>query len=246
MFAVFQTGGKQYKVAEDQLLAVERLQGEAGDSVAFESVLMVGEGDKTTVGAPFVAGATVAAEIVEQGRGPKIIVFKKRRRKNSRRRNGHRQDLTLLRVTEILTDGKKPSAKPAAKKANPAAKKAAPEKENAAEAEKPKKAAKSEPKKAEPKAAAKDTGETAEAKSAKPALLKKPKGEADDLKKLGGVGPKIEEKLNDLGIFHFSQIAAFTPENVAWVDEELNFKGRIERDDWVGQAKQLAAETSED
>ena len=115
MFAVIKTGGKQYRVAKDQVLAVERLAGDAGETVTLDSVMMVGEGDKTTVGAPFVDGACVAAEIVEQGRGPKIIVFKKQRRKNFRRRNGHRQDLTILRVTEILTDGKKPSAKAAAK-----------------------------------------------------------------------------------------------------------------------------------
>ena len=236
MFAVFQTGGKQYKVAKDQLLAVERLQGEAGDSVAFESVLMVGADDKTTVGAPFVAGATVAAEIVEQGRGPKIIVFKKRRRKNSRRRNGHRQDLTLLRVTEILTDGQKPSAKPAAKKAKPAKKAEA----KADEADKPKK----ETKKAAPKPEVAE--EAAEVAAVKPELLDAPEGEADDLKKIGGVGPKLEEKLNNLGIYHFRQIAAFTPEQVAWVDDHLNFKGRIERDDWIGQAKQFEAEKGEE
>lgn len=235
MFAVFQTGGKQYKVAKDQLLAVERLQGEAGDSVAFESVLMVGADDKTTVGAPFVAGATVAAEIVEQGRGPKIIVFKKRRRKNSRRRNGHRQDLTLLRVTEILTDGRKPSAKPSAKKAKPAKKAEAPE--PAAEAAAPK------PETPKPETAAEEAAEVA---TVKPDLLDAPEGAADDLKKIGGVGPKLEEKLNEIGIYHFRQIAAFTPENVAWVDDHLNFKGRIERDDWVGQAEQLAAESGEE
>ena len=232
MFAVFQTGGKQYKVAKDQILAVERLQGEAGDSVAFESVLMVGADDKTTVGAPFVAGATVAAEIVEQGRGPKIIVFKKRRRKNSRRRNGHRQDLTLLRVTEILTDGRKPSAKPSAEKAK--------------QAEAPKPAvgeAAPEPETPKPEAAVEEAAEVA---TVKPDLLDAPEGAADDLKKIGGVGPKLEEKLNEVGIYHFRQIAAFTPENVAWVDDHLNFKGRIERDDWVGQAKQLAAENGEE
>jgi len=238
MFAVFQTGGKQYKVAKDQLLAVERLQGEAGSSVAFESVLMVGEGDKTTVGAPFVAGATVAAEIVEQGRGPKIIVFKKRRRKNSRRRNGHRQDLTLLRITEILTDGKKPSAKKA--EAKPAKKAEA----KAEKAEKPKKEAQKDA--PAPKPEEKGAEEAAEVTPAKPALLDAPEGEADDLKKISGVGPKLEEKLNNLGIYHFRQIAAFTPEQVAWVDDHLNFKGRIERDDWIGQAKQFEAEKGEE
>ncbi|MGF1612019.1 MAG: 50S ribosomal protein L21 [Kiloniellales bacterium] len=221
MFAVFQTGGKQYKVAKDQVVTVERLAGEAGTPVAFETVMMVGDGDKTAVGAPYVAGATVAAEIVEQARGPRLIVFKKKRRKNHRRRNGHRQDLTLLRITEILTDGQKPSAKPAA------AKKAAPKSEKAAKAEKPAKA------------------EAPAATGAQPELLKAPEGEADDLKKITGVGPKLEEKLNDLGIYHYRQIAALTAEQAAWVDEQLKAGGRIERDDWVGQAKALAAESGE-
>ena len=113
MFAVIKTGGKQYRVAKDQVLAVERLDGDAGETVTLDSVMMVGDGDSTRVGTPFVDGAAVAAEIVEQGRGPKIIVFKKRRRKNFRRRNGHRQDLTVLRVTDILTDGKQPAAEKA-------------------------------------------------------------------------------------------------------------------------------------
>ena len=113
MFAVIKTGGKQYRVAKDQVLAVERLDGAAGETVTLDSVMMVDDGDNTTVGAPFVGGAAVAAEIVEQGHGPKIIVFKKRRRKNFRRRNGHRQNLTVLRVTDILTDGARPAAKAA-------------------------------------------------------------------------------------------------------------------------------------
>ncbi len=120
MYAVIKSGGKQYRVAPDQVLTVEKLDGEAGDFVAFEEVLMIGDGAAAQLGAPLVAGATVAAEVLEQGRGPKIIVFKKKRRKNQCSRNGHRQEHTVLRVTEILTDGKKPS-KAAAKKPAPAA-----------------------------------------------------------------------------------------------------------------------------
>ena len=103
MFAVIKTGGKQYRVAPDDVLTVERLEGEAGGSVSFDEVLLVGDGETTTVGTPTVAGASVAAEVVEQMRGPKIIILKKRRRKSSRRRQGHRQDLTKVRITEILT-----------------------------------------------------------------------------------------------------------------------------------------------
>ncbi|ALN71325.1 MULTISPECIES: 50S ribosomal protein L21 [unclassified Aureimonas] len=106
MFAVIKTGGKQYRVAANDEFEIERLVGEAGDRVTFNEVLMVG----TTIGAPFVAGATVTAEIVEQTRGPKVISFKKRRRQNSKRTRGHRQDLTLVRIAEILTDGKAASA----------------------------------------------------------------------------------------------------------------------------------------
>src|SRR5580692_6921470 len=113
MFAVFKTGGKQYRVAAEDML-----KGEPGEIVEFGEVLVVG-GDSVTLGAPTIAGATVAAEVIEQGRGAKIIAFKKRRRKNSRRKIGHRQEFTLLRITEILTDGKKPSkqAQPRPKRA---------------------------------------------------------------------------------------------------------------------------------
>jgi large subunit ribosomal protein L21 len=108
MFAVFKTGGKQYRVAANETLKVDKIKGEPGEIVEFAEVLLV-SGDTVSLGAPTVGGATVAAEVVEQGRGPKVIAFKKRRRKNSRRKRGHRQEFTLLRITEILTEGKKPS-----------------------------------------------------------------------------------------------------------------------------------------
>ena len=97
MFAVIQTGGKQYKVAKDDVIRVEKLAGEAGSSIVLDQVLMVGD----QIGAPIVAGASVTATVVAQARGPKIIIFKKRRRQNSRSKNGHRQDLTILRITDI-------------------------------------------------------------------------------------------------------------------------------------------------
>jgi large subunit ribosomal protein L21 len=108
MFAVIRTGGKQYRVAEDDVLKVDKVAGEPGSIVEFGEVLVVG-GDTPTLGAPHVAGAIVAAEVLDQGRGDKVIAFKKRRRKNSRRKRGHRQEFTLVRITEILTEGKKPS-----------------------------------------------------------------------------------------------------------------------------------------
>jgi large subunit ribosomal protein L21 len=106
MFAVFKTGGKQYRVAAEDVLKVAKLKGEPGEIVEFGEVLVVG-GDSVSLGAPTVAGATVAAEVLDQARGPKIIAFKKRRRKNSRRKRGFREEFTLIRITEILTDGKK-------------------------------------------------------------------------------------------------------------------------------------------
>lgn len=203
MFAVIKTGGKQYKVAANDVLKIEKLAGVSGDTVTFDQVLMVGEGDSVTVGAPLVDGALVAAELVEQARGKKIIVFKKRRRQNSRRRNGHRQDLTVVKITEILTGGAKPSE--AVKKA--------------------------EPKAEAPAAKAKASGT-----EAAPAATV-----VDDVKMIGGVGPALEKKLAALGVTSLKQIAEFTAADIERVDAELNFKGRIEREEWVEQAKELLA-----
>jgi large subunit ribosomal protein L21 len=123
MFAVIKAGGKQYRVAEDQVLKVEGIKGEPGTIVQIGDVLMLG-GEQVQLGSPMVAGASVAAEIIEHGRGPKVIAFKKRRRKNSRRKRGHRQDFVLIRISEILTEGAKPTKGPKPKpepKAKPAA-----------------------------------------------------------------------------------------------------------------------------
>ncbi len=125
MFAVIKTGGKQYRVAADDLLKVEKLPGIAGDMVEFNEVMMVGVGSDATIGAPFVEGALVTAKVVTQDRTRKIIAFKKRRRQNSRRTIGHRQHLTTVRIAEILTGGAKPK-KAAAKKATPAPSKTKP------------------------------------------------------------------------------------------------------------------------
>lgn len=115
MYAVIKTGGKQYRVAANDKILIEKLDGAAGDRVNFTEVLMVSNGGTVDIGAPFLAGATVVGEIEKQARGPHIIIFKKRRRKHYRRRNGHRQDLTSVTITEILTGGAKPSAKAKAK-----------------------------------------------------------------------------------------------------------------------------------
>ncbi|WP_131114765.1 50S ribosomal protein L21 [Lichenihabitans psoromatis] len=117
MFAVIKTGGKQYRVTADDKITVMTLAGEAGDTVSFE-VLSFFDGETVEIGAPLVEGASVSAQIVEHDRGPKVIAFKKRRRKNSRRKRGHRQDLTIVRITDILVGGQ--SRRPA-KAATPAA-----------------------------------------------------------------------------------------------------------------------------
>ncbi|PPR63367.1 MAG: 50S ribosomal protein L21 [Alphaproteobacteria bacterium MarineAlpha4_Bin2] len=119
MFAVIKSGGKQYKVAKEDVIRVEKLDAEEGARVALDQVLMVGDGDGQTVGAPLVVGASVSATVLEQVRDRKIIVFKKKRRQNYRRRNGHRQHLTVLRIDEIMAGGNKkaaPKKKAAAKK----------------------------------------------------------------------------------------------------------------------------------
>ena len=123
MYAVIRTGGKQYRVTPEDVIVVEKIQGDEGAIVEFAEVLMVGGDGAPKIGAPTLSGTSVAAEVVTQGRGEKILVFKKKRRKNYRRKAGHRQELTTVRITEILTDDKKPSkakaaAKPAAKKAD--------------------------------------------------------------------------------------------------------------------------------
>ena len=193
MFAVIRTGGKQYRVAKDDIITIERLTAEQGEIVTLDSVLMVANGDDVTVGAPLVDGACVAGEIVEHKRAKKIVIFKKRRRQNYRRKAGHRQHQTVLRVTEILTGGAKPSAA---------------------------------------------------AKSAKTAPAATPDG-ADDLKLLSGVGPALEKKLHEVGVTSFAQIAAWGPAEIAEFDEKLSFKGRIERENWIEQAKKLSAGETE-
>ena len=146
MFAVIKTGGKQYRVAAEDVLQIEKVKGDPGEIIQFGEVLLLG-GDEVKLGAPTIAGASVAAEVLEQGRGPKVIAFKKRRRKNSRRKRGHRQEFTLVRVTEILTDGATPTKTAAPKSAKP--KSAKPESAEPKSA----KAKSAKPKAAKPKAA---------------------------------------------------------------------------------------------
>jgi len=127
MFAVIKTGGRQYRVVPDDVLEIGKIAGEVGTIVQLGEVLVVG-GDTPVLGMPTVAGATVAAEVLDHKRGAKVIAFKKRRRKNSRRKRGYRDELTVLRITEILTDGKAPTIGP-----RPKREKAAPAPAEAAE-----------------------------------------------------------------------------------------------------------------
>ncbi|MEG3619850.1 50S ribosomal protein L21 [Magnetovibrio sp. PR-2] len=126
MFAVIKTGGKQYRVTENDVFTVEKLAGEAGETIQFDEVLMIGEDGKApTVGSPVIEKAAVTAEVLKQTRGDKVVIFKKRRRQNSRRKNGHRQELTLVKITGISATGaKKAAPKKAAAEDKPAAKKA--------------------------------------------------------------------------------------------------------------------------
>ena len=160
MFAVIKTGGLQYRVAEDQVVRIGRIAGEPGEIVQLGNVLMLG-GDNPQLGVPTVSGASVAVEIVQQSRGRKIIAFKKRRRKNSRRKRGFRPEYTVVRVSEILTDGKAPTKKA---KGKPAPKAEKPEGETAEAKPKARAAAK-------PKTAAKKPASKAKA-AAKPKAKK--------------------------------------------------------------------------
>ena len=161
MFAVIESGGKQYKVAKNDVITVEKLAAEVGADIALERVLLLGEDGATVIGTPTVEGASVTAQVLDQTRGKKIIVFKKKRRKNYRRTQGHRQDLTVLRITEISSGGAK-TAKSKAEEAAPAEESKAPAKESKAAPEaKPKT-------KAEPKTEAKGEAKTEAKAKAKP------------------------------------------------------------------------------
>src|SRR4051794_7205134 len=121
MFAVIKTGGRQYRVVPDDVLEIGKIAGDIGTIVQLGEVLLVG-GESPVLGVPTVAGASVAAEVLQHKRGPKVISFKKRRRKNSRRKRGYRDEITVLRITEILADGNKPTVGPRPKREKPAAK----------------------------------------------------------------------------------------------------------------------------
>ncbi|MCA0344765.1 MAG: 50S ribosomal protein L21 [Proteobacteria bacterium] len=220
MFAVIKTGGKQYRVAADQTLKIEKIEGNVGDIVTIGNVLAHGNGDDVTIGAPFVDGASVAAEVIAQGHAPTVIAFKKRRRQNSRRRIGHRQLLTTVRISEILLGGAKPSKKAAAKA------------ETKADEAKPAKAEKA------PKAA-KAEAEAEAAPAVAAPLFTAPKGKADDLVVIKGIGPVAAQQLADQGITTFKQLAKLTEADIEKIDANMPFSADQIRD-WQEQAKELA------
>ncbi len=210
MFAVIKTGGKQYKVAQDDVITVEKLEADAGSEFVFDSVLMIGEGEKVDMGEPVLAGAQVVGEVVEQTRAKKVVTVKKRQRNTYRRKLGHRQQQTVIRITDILAKGGKKAAK-AAPKAKVEA-----------------------PKKAETKAAPKAEAAPKAAPTAAPAATK-----ADDLTKLTGIGKVAAGKLVDAGFSSFAQLAALTTEQFADLDTNI-FKGRVPFDQIVAESKDLA------
>ena len=228
MYAVIKTGGKQYKVAANDEIIVEKIDANEGDEHAFQEVLMFGDGETVTIGAPMIEGAAVVGEIVGQAKGDKVIIFKKRQRSTYRRKKGHRQLETTIRITAILPEGvdlKK--LKKADKKTKTT--------ETAVIIEEAPKA-----KKAAPKAAEAAPAVEAKEEAPKAAPAKAASGAGDDLTKLKGVGPAYAKKLNEAGITSFAQISALTPEGVSELEEKLNASGRVERDGWIEQAKELA------
>lgn len=263
MFAVVKTGGKQYRVAEEQELRVEKLDGEAGSIVQLDEVLMVGD----RIGTPLVEGACVAAEIVEQGRARKVIAFKKRRRQNSRRKIGHRQSFTLIRVSEILTDGASPSkaatGAPAQGRSSRSSEEAAPApvaevtvnvsddatndtaneavgeavtEATTAAADTPSAVVEAATEAAED--AATLAAGTAPVKEADGPLFEAPAGEEDKLTKIKGIGPVAERQLKEQGITTFRQIAELNDDDIKRVDDYMPFSAAQIRD-WQGQARDL-------
>ena len=245
MFAVLKTGGKQYRVQSGDTLRVEKLAANAGDKVQFNEILMLG-GDSPKVGAPLIDGACVQAEVIDQVKGEKVIHFVKRRRKHgSQRTKGHRQQLTLLRVTDILGSGADKSGVMAAVGAGSAPSdfvasdgRYALNKTQQAEMSKRVGEGQADEKSAEKAPKAKKAKADKQADKA-PAKAKDAVAGGDDLKQLSGVGPALEKKLHENGVTSFAQIAAWTEADVAEMDEKLSFKGRIEREGWIDQAKEL-------
>ena len=224
MYAVIKTGGKQYRVSPGDKLRVESLAVAEGESVDFDQILMVSDGNSVSIGNPHVSDAVVTGKVVNHGRGDKVRIVKFRRRKHHRKQMGHRQNYTELEIVSINGVAAPASSNDSAKAKSSGA-------DNSSKA----KSAKTDNSSKEASSAA------VAAAAVAPKFLDAPNGEPDDLKKILGIGPVLEEKLNEMGIYHYSQIAEFSDTDVANINTHLNFPGRIERDEWIPQAKELVS-----
>ena len=248
MYAIVEIAGQQFKVAKDQKVYVNRLAEDEGANVSFDKVLLADDAGNVTLGAPAIDGALVGAKVIRHLKGDKVIVFKKKRRKGYKKKNGHRQALTQLEILDISLSGKKKESKKETAKAEP------------------KQAKKEEPKKASPKAEEKPKAKKAETKEKEVSenlvtraehrteedhieinvdkLLHSigtaTKADAEDLKEINGIGPAYEKRLNEVGIYTYEQISKL---KAADRDELSALDGitrdKIEAEEWVKQAKEL-------
>ena len=224
MYAVIKTGGKQYRVSPGDKLRVESLAVAEGESVDFDQILMVSDGNNVSIGNPLLSDAVVTGKVVNHGRGDKVRIVKFRRRKHHRKQMGHRQNYTELEIVSINGVTAPASSKDSAKAKSSGA-------DSSSETKSTKTDNSSEVASSAAVAAA----------AVAPKFLDAPNGEPDDLKKILGIGPVLEEKLNEMGIYHYSQIAEFSETDVTNINTHLNFPGRIERDEWIPQAKELVS-----
>jgi len=216
MYAIVEIAGQQFKVSKDQKIYVNRLEEDEGAEVSFDKVLLADDSGNVTLGAPAIDGALVGAKVVKHLRGDKVIVFKKKRRKGYKKKNGHRQSLTQLEIVDISLSGKKKESK----------------KEDSNKTDAAKDVSKQESKDSKNQASGADS------------VLKNigtaKKEDADDLKEINGVGPAYEKKLNEIGIFTYEQISKLKKADIEQLSSIDGISGdKIESDEWVKQAKAL-------
>jgi large subunit ribosomal protein L21 len=248
MYAVIKTGGKQYRVTPGDVFKVETLDAKVGETIDLDQVLMIADGDKITVGTPFIASAKVAAEVIAHGRAKKIEIVKFRRRKHHQKRTGHRQNFTQIQIQNINGEGapakkakavtKKDDSETSKKAKKETAKKAAPKKAEAKKAAPKKDAAKAAPKKETAKAT---TEKKPAAKKAAPKAAAK-KSAADDLTKIEGIGPKAAEAIVAAGIATFADLGKAKVAAIQTILDEADGKfGAMNPGSWPKQSKLAAA-----
>ncbi len=236
MYAIVEIAGQQFKVAKDQKVYVQRLHEEEGASISFDKVLLVGDNGTITVGAPAIEGAEVTAKILGHLQGDKVIVFKKKRRKGFRKKNGHRQALTEIQVEGISVSGAK--KKEAAKKEAPKAKVAAPKAKRTTSKIEEVEVSDNLVTRAENRV--EESSIEINAEKLLHSIGTATKAEADDLKEINGIGPAFEEKLNEVGVYTYEQISKLKVDD----RKELSAidgitRDKIESEEWVKQAKAL-------